>query len=312
MEKAIRALSVGAILWDVIGKKEYIGGAPFNVAANLKKLGAESMFVTRVGLDERGDRAVAEIRRQGIRTDLIQRDSVCATGVALATLDEAGNATYQIPHAAFDEICITEETLAIMNGFCPDVVCFGSFEQRSEKSRRAIHTILENVPAKTVFFDVNIRMGFCDKSVFDFCLRRTNVLKLNEDECRFLSGLFFGKEMDPPEFSRCIAEEYGVGIVLVTLGAKGCFVYDVNGAEQMLSAESVHCADTIGAGDAFSSAFLRSYLAGNDPVTAAKCGNLLGAYVAGRSGALPQFDDNIIESLTQMSEKGGCHVSEDV
>ena len=37
--KKIRALSVGAVLWDVINEREYIGGAPFNVAVNLKRLG---------------------------------------------------------------------------------------------------------------------------------------------------------------------------------------------------------------------------------------------------------------------------------
>ena len=155
-------------------------------------------------------------------------------------------------------------------------------------------------------------MGFCDKNVFDFCLRRTKILKLNEDECALLSKLFFGEKMDPAKFSSHIAELYGVGTVLVTLGAKGCFVYDASGIAQTLPAEAVQCADTIGAGDAFSSAFLHSYLAGNDPITAAKCGNLLGAYVAGRNGALPQFDDEIIKLLTKMSKKGDRHVSEDV
>lgn len=77
--KKIRALSVGAVLWDVINEREYIGGAPFNVAVNLKRLGAESAFVTCVGRDARGDRALEKIREYGVHS-FAQRDERFATG----------------------------------------------------------------------------------------------------------------------------------------------------------------------------------------------------------------------------------------
>lgn len=300
MDKKIRALSVGAVLWDVIGDQEYIGGAPYNVAVNLKKLGAESMFVTRVGNDERGDRAVEEMRRCGVGTGFVQRDPVFPTGVALATLDGAGNASYEIPHASFDEICLTEKDINALNAFAPDVVCFGSFEQRCEKSRLAVRSVLERVRAKTVFFDVNIRMGFCEREVFDFCFRHTDVLKLNEDECALLSFLLYGEKMEPAAFGKKTIAEYGVSVVLVTLGAAGCFVCTEK-AQASVPTEPVKSADTIGAGDAFSGAFLYAYLSGKDPVSAAKCGNALGAYVAQRTGALPAFDQEIVARLEKMT-----------
>lgn len=45
-------------------------------------------------------------------------------------MDETGSATYRIPRAAFDEIQIGKEDLAALNAYAPDLVCFGSFEQR--------------------------------------------------------------------------------------------------------------------------------------------------------------------------------------
>ena len=116
--KKIRALSVGAVLWDVINEREYIGGAPFNVAVNLQRLGAESAFVTRVGRDARGDRALEKIREYGVHS-FAQRDEKFATGVAEAVLDETGSATYRIPRAAFDEIEIGKEDLAALNAYAP-------------------------------------------------------------------------------------------------------------------------------------------------------------------------------------------------
>ena len=44
----------GEVLWDIIEGKEYIGGAPFNLACHLKKLGVDVIFISAVGNDERG------------------------------------------------------------------------------------------------------------------------------------------------------------------------------------------------------------------------------------------------------------------
>lgn len=293
--KKIRALSVGAVLWDVINEREYIGGAPFNVAVNLKRLGAESAFVTCVGRDARGDRALEKIREYGVHS-FAQRDERFATGVAEAVLDETGSATYRIPRAAFDEIQIGKEDLAALNAYAPDLVCFGSFEQRFPRSRASVQSILQNVKADCVFFDVNIRMDFAEKEVIGFSLQACDVLKLNEDECALLGKLLYGKDLCVRSFCRRVAKDHDIQTVLVTLGAKGCFVYTRGGERHIESAPSSG-GDTIGAGDAFSAAFLYAYLSGKDAFTAAHCGNVLGAFVAANTGALPAFSRTVTHTL---------------
>ncbi|RXG63474.1 carbohydrate kinase, partial [Candidatus Atribacteria bacterium 1244-E10-H5-B2] len=42
----MKALLFGEILWDIIENKPYIGGAPFNLAAHLAKMGLESTLVS--------------------------------------------------------------------------------------------------------------------------------------------------------------------------------------------------------------------------------------------------------------------------
>ncbi len=54
----MRILSVGEILWDVIGQTEHLGGAPLNFAAHAQKLGHEVFLLSAVGDDKRGLRAL--------------------------------------------------------------------------------------------------------------------------------------------------------------------------------------------------------------------------------------------------------------
>ena len=42
----MKALFFGEILWDVIENKPYIGGAPFNLAAHMTKMGFKSTLIS--------------------------------------------------------------------------------------------------------------------------------------------------------------------------------------------------------------------------------------------------------------------------
>lgn len=296
MKKKMKALSLGAVLWDVIGSQEYIGGAPFNLAVNLKRIGAESALVTAIGRDFRGERALKRLIEYGVSGEFIQTAEDLGTGAAFASLAPNGDAVYDIPYAAFDEIAADEENIRRMNAFKPDVICFGSFEQRSEISGKTIRKILNEVKSEHVFFDVNLRMNFVDKEVLEFGFRKSSIVKLNEDERDTISGLFYGKKFGDFDFADRFTADFDLKCLIVTLGAKGCFVF-ADGKGEAFCPPKTEVADTIGAGDAFSAAFLYSYLNGEPCELAAKKGNALGAYVAGRIGALPEWDKAIYDIL---------------
>ena len=46
-----RVLAIGEVLWDIIRGQEHIGGAPFNLAAHLARLGCAASILTRIGAD---------------------------------------------------------------------------------------------------------------------------------------------------------------------------------------------------------------------------------------------------------------------
>jgi len=75
--------------------------------------------------------------------------------------------------------------------------------------------------------------------------------------------------------------------VIVTLGAGGCLVCERGKDVVRCPGIPVEVADAIGAGDAFSAAFLAAWLTG---ATAAEAGNRRGAWVASRRGLVPDED----------------------
>ena len=62
----MRIVSIGEILWDVIGQAEHLGGAPLNFAAHAHKLGHEVFLVSAVGDDERGRSSAMRARSESV------------------------------------------------------------------------------------------------------------------------------------------------------------------------------------------------------------------------------------------------------
>ena len=92
----MRIVSIGEILWDVIGPSEYLGGAPLNFAAHARKLGHEVYLVSGVGEDERGRRALAAIERLGLAREFVQVVPGRSTGTAEVELDPSGKPMFRI------------------------------------------------------------------------------------------------------------------------------------------------------------------------------------------------------------------------
>ena len=101
----MKTLAFGEILWDVIDGKEHIGGAPFNLASHLAKLGADSAIVSALGDDDRGKRAMEMVKSMGLRTSFVETSGDLPTGVVMVELDGAGKPTYDIREgSAWDRI----------------------------------------------------------------------------------------------------------------------------------------------------------------------------------------------------------------
>jgi fructokinase len=297
MDKTIKALSFGEILWDIIEDKEHLGGAPFNLSAHLAMCGLDSFIVSRLGEDDRGQRVFKEMERLSVDSSFVGVDTLHPTGTVAVTLDDGGQPSYTInENVAYDFITLDNKQLNVVSGSGFSVFCFGTLAQRTQMNEGTLYSILECLNGVEVFYDVNLRQNYYSTQQVKKSLYHTTILKLNDEEVRILSELFYGKILDDKEFASIVQKEYELNIVLITKGEKGCAVY-CDRVFELYQGPKVTVADAVGAGDAFSAAFLYRFCHGDTPFHAAQTANRLGAFVASCQGAIPQYSNEIIDML---------------
>jgi len=285
-------LGVGEVLWDVFEDGKALGGAPCNFAYHVGALGQQGLPLSRVGQDELGDELLRELDSLGLRTDLIQRDPVHATGTVLVKLDAGGVPDFTIVEdVAWDYVEPADAWIEAARQ--ADAVCFGTLAQRSPASRSAIDRVLEAAGDSVLIFDVNFRQRFYSAPIVRESLARATVLKLNEVEVDQMRGLL-GWGAAEGEFLRRLMDEFQIALACVTRGEEGCTLYS---AERTVSraVPPVSVVDTVGSGDAFSAGLAVKYLQGRPLESIAEGANLLGAYVAGCRGATPPMPAEIID-----------------
>jgi fructokinase len=137
------------------------------------------------------------------------------------------------------------------------------------------------------FYDVNLRPGSDSPDLVRELLQLADVVKLNEEELQRVHE-FTGLPADVEAFCRKGSDRYGWRAVGVTLGERGCAI--LSGGQYVESVgHPVDVVDTVGAGDAFAAAFMHG-LSQNWP--AGEIGafaNRVGALVASRHGAIPDW-----------------------
>jgi fructokinase len=65
----VNVISVGEVLWDIVGQEEYLGGASFNFSAHLSRLGHSVSFISAVGADQRGKTVIERMSQLGLTTE---------------------------------------------------------------------------------------------------------------------------------------------------------------------------------------------------------------------------------------------------
>lgn len=286
----MRILSLGEILWDVFPDGEHLGGAPFNFAAHARRLGNDVVFLSAVGRDERGDAALARAAELRLPTEAIQRTSQAPTGIVQVTLDAGGQPSYEIVRpAAYDFLRLDDEELAALVDPAPDWIYFGTLHLMDPRVRDLAGRLIEAAPAAKTFYDVNLRPDSYSVEVLQVLLGWTNVLKLNGDEVAEIGDLVLGRiPTDAEAFCRDGAERFGWEAVCVTRGADGCLLWTAEETVEV-AGYPAQVADAVGAGDSFSAALVDRLGRGASLAEAGDFANRVGAFVASRRGAIPEW-----------------------
>ncbi len=288
----MRIVSVGEILWDVIGKNEYLGGAPLNFAAHAQMLGHEVFPLSAVGDDLRGRKALDLLQARGMSTEFIQVLADKPTGTAEVELDMEGKPTFRIVRpVAYDFVDLTDEELKRIAAIRPDWIYFGTLFHTSAQSMASTKRLLKAVPKAKRYYDVNLREGHWHLSTIEQLSSLATVTKLSDSEAESLDASVDASEgpgHSIENFCRRWADRYGCSIMCVTFGERGCAILKDRRYSET-PGYHVIVADTVGAGDAFSAALVHGLNQGWDIEHIALCANAVGAIVASRSGAIPDW-----------------------
>lgn len=290
------AVGIGEALWDVLPEGRKIGGAPANFAYHVGQFGLPSCVVSAVGDDELGREIVARFEEKGLRYIL----PVVAepTGTVEVELDGAGVPRYDIREdVAWDNIPVTPELEELAQEV--RAVCFGSLAQRSEVSRNTIRRFLEAVPRREdtlIVFDVNLRQHFYSHEILEESMQLCNILKINDEELVTVSDMFGLNDKggaDDREICRRLVRDYGLKALILTCGVNGSYVFTPE-EESFMPTPKVIVADTVGAGDSFTAAFVSGLLRGFSVRYAHELAVATSAFVCSQDGAMPVLPDTLV------------------
>lgn len=254
--------SIGEMVIDFIPGGEpgsYIrnaGGAPANVACAAAKNGLEAGMVCSVGEDDFGHFLTATLKENGVKNLNQEYCKEAITTMAFVSLSEDGDRSFTFARKPGADMFLTEEqvkendiknTVIVHGGSCS--LSASPVAEATMKALKLAHDY-----HKLVSFDVNYRnlmwnndVKACTEKVFE-CLPYVDILKISEEEVEMMGGM----ERLPE-----LMEEFGISLIVLTLGANGARCYFEDKVLDISGRKAV-CVDATGAGDAFWGGFLSS------------------------------------------------------
>lgn len=242
-------ICVGEILADMVGERKgssliyecKAGGAPFNVACALKKLGVKTGFVGCVGQDQPGDFLEKVAKSRDFDFLNLKKIRSKNTTLAFVTIDEMAERSFCFYRKNTADVCLPLIGARKLSTF--DIVHIGSLMLSEKRGFAYAKDLIKKAHSlgKIVSFDVNIRADlFSDfnemLALYREIIDGADIVKFSEEEFSYFYGT--NQETRPDQ------------LILVTYGEKGS-EWRYQRARKTVKSISVKPIDTTGAGDAF-------------------------------------------------------------
>ena len=287
-------VGMGEALWDMLPEGRKIGGAPANFAYHVSQFGLDSRVVSAVGDDELGNEILANFAEKKLECQI--EKVPYPTGTVQVELDEKGVPRYDIKEGvAWDNIPFTTSLQELAKK--TDAVCFGSLAQRNSVSRETINRFIDEMPQEEhvlKIFDINLRQHFYSKELIEESIKKCNILKINDEELVIVSQMFGFADIDFKEQCKLLLTKYNLKMLILTCGVDGSYVFSP-GEMSFLETPKVKVADTVGAGDSFTGAFVAAILKGLEMKEAHRLAVNVSAFVCTQNGAMPELPAEIKE-----------------
>jgi ribokinase len=277
MDLVVKSTRIPAIGETILGEDFIMtpGGKGANQAVAAAKLGAEVFFIARLGDDVFGTQSLDNLNKEGVNTKYVVQTKGVASGVALITVDDAGNNVIVVAPGANQKLS-PEDVREAESCIASSGALVAQLEvplETVEFAGRLAHNcgvpfILDPAPAQKLGPEL---------------LKMIEVLTPNETEAQILTGV----EVTDEESARTAAEnllECGVKAVILTMGTKG-FLLAGNDRTEFVPAIKVKAVDATAAGDAFTGGLAFGLAQGRALFDAALFANRVAALSVTKMGA---------------------------
>lgn len=253
------------------------GGSAANTISALGRLGLKTGFIGAIGDDNEGKIILDDFKKFKVNMRGIKKIKKKRTGIIIGFVDKEGERTlYPYPGA---NSFLEKKDIKLNYVKSAKFLHLTSFvnEKQFELQKWLVEKISDN-EVKVSFSpgDLYVKKGLSKLSII---LKRSEVVFFNADEIEMLIGL--NNYVRAAEF----LVDYGVKIVVVTLGKKGCYIRAKNEQIRERAFKVKKVIDTTGAGDAFAAGFLYGLLKNEPLQTCGKLGNFLASRCIRKFGA---------------------------
>jgi ribokinase len=267
------------------------GGKGGNQAVAAARLGAEVTMVTKVGTDDFGKAAMNNFSKEKINTEYIIQDENEATGIALIAVDDSSENMIVVALGACGKIT-GEEVKAAEQEIAKSKVVLVQLETTIEAVTSAISLAKKH--------DVKVILNPAPYQEFPReILKDIDFITPNETEATQITGIEVIDEESALKAAR-ILFELGTPNVIITLGKKGCLLYNQEHQGLFIDGFKVKAIDATGAGDAFNGGLAYGLSKGFNLTKAINYSNAtaaLSVQKVGTAPAMPTIDE--VENLLQ-------------
>ena len=197
----------------------------------------------------------------GIDTGNILIDPSVFTTMAFVSLDAAGNRDFSFARKPGADTCLRPAEVDPSLLQSARVFHFGTLsltdEPAASATRRAVQLAKDS--GCLISLDPNLRKPLWKteadaKAAIEWSLRQADIVKISDEEIDFLWGL------SPEAGGERLLKDYGVSLIYVTLGPKGCYALNAHHHVLVNSPSGIQVVDTTGAGDIFGGSAMSQFL----------------------------------------------------
>ena len=231
----------------------YAGGAVFNTAIALGRLGAPSAFFSGVSTDMLGEILADTLMASKVDTQFLARSSRPTTVAFVKLVD--GQATYAFYDVGTAGVMLAESDLPQLPATL-STLFFGGISLVNDPAASTYEALqAREAPTRVTMIDPNIRPGFIAgkepeyRARIERMIARADIVKLSDEDLHWLMG---GGDVE--SLARSILAK-GPKLVFITEGAAGARAITAS-QKRFVAAHKVTVADTVGAGDTFNAGAL--------------------------------------------------------